>query len=107
MLLKSLDDKIAIKRAAAGEALVLARVKDEYPNVKKLLKDADVNVRFRVCMAMMPLQDRDVVPVMIDLLNDLTPNQLWPIEEALALGRRQASRRVVGQRRFGTQALPR
>lgn len=83
ILIKSLEDKIAIKRGAAGEALARAGVKEELANVKKLLKDADVNVRYRVCMAMMTLQDKDIVPVMIDLLAELTPNQLWPIEEAL------------------------
>ena len=51
--------------------------------MKKLLKDGDVSVRFRVCMAMMTLQDKDIVPIMIDLLAELSPNQLWPIEEAL------------------------
>jgi hypothetical protein len=83
VLVKALHDTIAVKRGAAAEALVRAGVKGEIPNVKKLLKDADVNVRFRVCVAMMPLQDRDLVPVMIDLLADMDPNQLWPIEEAL------------------------
>ena len=83
VLLKSLEDPIAIKRAAAGEALLRARAKDELPNVKKLLKDAKVSVRYRICMAMMPMQDRDVVPAMIDLLGEMTPNELWPIEEGL------------------------
>jgi outer membrane protein assembly factor BamB len=105
VLLKGLTDTIAAKRGAAGEALVRARVKEEIPNVKKLLKDADVNVRYRVCVAMMPLQDRDLVPVMVDLLADMDPNQLWPIEEALlrlagekapnmALGNDAASRKA-------------
>src|ERR1019366_2989819 len=53
VLVKSLGDAIAIKRGAAAEALLRAGVKDEFPNVKKLLKDADVSVRFRLCLAMM------------------------------------------------------
>jgi hypothetical protein len=83
VLVKSLSDPIAVKRAAAGEALIRANAKDEWANVKKLLKDADLNVRFRVCMAMMTLKDKEIVPVMIDLLGELSPNQLWPMEEAL------------------------
>ena len=83
VLLKSIEDGVAVKRGAAGEALVRAGVKDELPNVKKLLKDKDVNVRLRICMAMLTLQDKDILPVMVDLMADLTPNQLWPIEEAL------------------------
>jgi hypothetical protein len=83
VILKSLEDANAVKRGAAGEALARAGAKEELPNVKKLLKDADVSVRYRVCMAMMTLEDKDIVPTMIDLLGELSPNQLWPIEEAL------------------------
>ncbi|MSQ94504.1 MAG: hypothetical protein EXR98_08100 [Gemmataceae bacterium] len=83
VILKSLDDQVAVKRGAAGEALARAGVKEELPNVKKLLKDTDVSVRYRICMAMLTHKDKDIVPVMIDLLADMTPNQLWPIEEAL------------------------
>lgn len=83
VLVKSLEDPIAIKRAAAGEALARAEVKEQLPAIKKLLADKDLSVRFRVCMAMLGLKDKDVVPVMIDLLQELPANQLWPIEEAL------------------------
>jgi hypothetical protein len=83
VILKSLADPIAVKRGAAGEALARAGVKDEFPNVKKLFADKDMDVRLRVCMAMMTAKDPELVPVMIDLLAELTPNQLWPIEEAL------------------------
>lgn len=83
VILKSLEDQVVVKRGAAGEALARAGVKEEMANVKKLLKDADVTVRYRVCMAMLTHKDKDIVPVMIDLLADMTPNQLWPVEEAL------------------------
>jgi outer membrane protein assembly factor BamB len=83
MLVKALDDKLPVKRGAAGEALVRANVKEEMSHVKKLLKDSDINVRFRICMAMLTSQDREILPVMVDLMADLNPNQLWPIEEAL------------------------
>lgn len=83
VILKALQDPIAVKRGAAGEALARAGVKEEFPNVKKLFADKDLTVRLRVCMAMMTAKDPELVPVMIDLLADLTPNQLWPIEEAL------------------------
>jgi hypothetical protein len=83
VVLKALEDVIPIKRAAAGEALARAAVAEQMPNVKKLLKDTDVAVRFRVCMAMITSEDKEIVPVMIDLLGELNPNQLWPIEESL------------------------
>ena len=106
IVVKSLGDAIAAKRAAAGEALARAGAKEEMPGVKKLLKDSDITVRFRICMAMLTSHDKDIVPVMIDLLADLSPNQLWPIEEALlrlagdkapnvALGQDPASRKVT------------
>ncbi len=84
LLVKALGDQIAVKRGAAGEALVRGGVKDELPNVKKLLKDTDINVRLRICLAMLTSQDKDILPVMIDLMGELTPNQLWPIEEGLS-----------------------
>ncbi len=83
VVLKSLTDEVAVKRGAAGEAIARANVKDEIPNVKKLLADKDVTVRYRICLAMLTHKDKDIVPVMIDLLADLNANQLWPIEEAL------------------------
>jgi outer membrane protein assembly factor BamB len=83
VLIKALTDENPTKRAAAGEALARADAKAELPNVKKLLKDPNVDVRFRVCMAMVGLKDKDILPVMIDLMAELTPNQLWPVEEAL------------------------
>ena len=52
-------------------------------SIKKLLGDKDVSVRLRITLAMLPLEDKDVVPVLVDLLGELTANQLWPVEEAL------------------------
>jgi hypothetical protein len=48
-----------------------------------LLKDKEITVRYRVCMAMIPHHDKEIVPVMIDLMGEMSPNQLWPVEEAL------------------------
>lgn len=83
VLVKALTDDDATKRGAAGEALARADVKAEMANVKKLLHDKSIDVRFRVSMAMISSKDKDILPVMIDLMAELSPNQLWPIEEAL------------------------
>jgi hypothetical protein len=85
ILVKSLTDDVPIKRAAAGEALARAGAKEEFGNVKKLLKDPEVSVRFRVCMAMVSSQDKEIVPALVDLLGDLPPEQAWRAEEALFL----------------------
>ena len=82
-LLKALDDKIAIKRAAAGEALARAKVADQLPNVRKLLKDPEPSVRLRTALALVPLKDKEVLPVLIDSLAHLNPEHLWPVEEIL------------------------
>jgi len=84
LLVKALADPLAVKRGAAGEALIRGDVKEQIPNVKKLLHDKDLAVRLRITLAMLPLRDKDVVPVLIDLLGELPANQVWPVEEALA-----------------------
>jgi hypothetical protein len=85
ILVKSLSDEAPIRRAAAGEALARAGAKEEFANVKKLMKDPEVSVRLRVTMAMVTSQDREVVPALIELLGDLPPEQAWRPEEALYL----------------------
>ncbi|MSU79446.1 MAG: hypothetical protein EXS16_15320 [Gemmataceae bacterium] len=83
VLTKALSDANPVKRGAAGEALIRASVKDELANVKKLLADEVIAVRYRICLALLELQDKDAIPVMIDLLAKMAPGDLWPIEEAL------------------------
>src|SRR6185369_6755975 len=56
-VVQALEDKIPIKRGGAGEALARARVTEQLPGIKKLLKDADPTVRLRVGLAMVPLRD--------------------------------------------------
>jgi hypothetical protein len=104
-VVQSLDDKIPVKRAAAAEALVRARVTDRLPAVRKLLKDADPSVRLRVALAMVPLKEKEILPALVDVLAYLTPDQLWPVEEILvrlagdkapsvSLGSTEATRKV-------------
>jgi HEAT repeats len=83
VVVKSLTDKIPVKRGAAGEALARAKVGDELPTVRKLLKDPDPSVRLRVGLALVPLKEKEVLPVLVDCLAYLNPDQLWPVEEIL------------------------
>lgn len=83
MLVKALTAKAAIQRAVAGEALARAAVKDQLPEVRKLLKDTDAVVRLRVCMALVPLKEKEILPIMVELLAELSPEQLWQVEEVL------------------------
>lgn len=106
LLVKALADKLAIKRGAAGEALARAKATEHLPEVKKLLQDADPSVRLRVGLALVAHKDRDVLPVLIDTLAHLNPEQLWPVEEILVrlagdktpsvpLGTSEASRKAA------------
>lgn len=105
LLVKALQDGLAVKRGAAAEALVRGGAKDEIPTIKKLLKDTDASVRFRVCLALLTSQDKEIIPVMIDLLAEMQAGPIWRIEEALfrlanekapivALGNDAASRKA-------------
>lgn len=83
-VIKALSDKSsAIKRGAAAEALVRAKADAEMPAVRALLKDADPLVRLRTSMALVRRRDKEVVPVLIELLGELNSDQLWPAEEVL------------------------
>lgn len=106
VLVQALTAKAPIQRAVAGEALARAAVKDQLPTVRKLLKDADPVVRLRVSLALVPLKEKEVLPVMVDLLADLPPEQLWQVEEvlvrlagdktpAVSLGTSPASRKIA------------
>ncbi|MCI0380868.1 MAG: HEAT repeat domain-containing protein [Gemmataceae bacterium] len=83
ILVKSLEDKLPIKRGAAAEALARAKVQELVPVVKKLLKDPEPSVRLRVGLALVPYKEKEVLPVLIEALGHLNPEQLWPVEEIL------------------------
>jgi hypothetical protein len=82
-LVQALADKLPAKRAAAGEACARARVAGQLPSVRKLLQDADPAVRLRVALALVPLREKEALPVLVDVLGSLEPEQLWPVEEIL------------------------
>lgn len=83
VLAAGLKDKIAVRRAAAGEILARSGIKEQLPDVRKLLADSDAHVRLRVAMALAFEKERAAVPVLIDALPDLTVNQAWVAEDFL------------------------
>jgi outer membrane protein assembly factor BamB len=84
VVLKAMEDTVAVKRGAAAEALVRAKVEAQLPAVRNLLKDADAQVRLRVAMALVPRKEKEIVPVLIDLLGEpLNADQAGPVEEVL------------------------
>jgi hypothetical protein len=71
VLVDALTDKSAVKRAAAAAALCSANAPDVMPRVRKLLDDRDPRVRLRVGLALAAARDKDAVPVLIGLLDEL------------------------------------
>ncbi len=82
-LVRALDDKIGLRRAAAGVALCRARGLRGSPDAQQLLRDPDPMVRLRVGLARADLRDKEVIPVLIDLLAVLTEDQSWQAEDFL------------------------
>jgi len=82
-LVEALGDKLPLRRAAAGEALVRGGKEAARELTKKLLKDPDAFVRLRVGLALAYGKDRDAVPVLIDTLSDLPLQQAWQAEDVL------------------------
>jgi hypothetical protein len=80
-----LTDKLPLKRAAAGAAL--AQTKEELPTVRKLLADPEAPVRLRVALSLVRNKDKaaakEAVPILIGLLGQLPPEQLWDAEDVL------------------------
>jgi hypothetical protein len=74
-LLDALNDKTPAKRAAAAAALARAHAPDVMPQVRKLLEDRDPHVRLRVGLALVAARDKEAVPVLIRLLDELPLEQ--------------------------------
>jgi len=81
-LLAALHDPLALKRATAGVALTQGGVAPPV-SVQTLLRDRDPEVRLPVAMALVARKDRAAVPALIDILGELSPEQLWQAEELL------------------------
>jgi len=89
-ILQALGDKLPIKRGAAAEALVRADVKKRLPEpdkhlpeIRKLLKDSEPTVRLRAGLALVSRKEKEALPALVELLNHLPPDQMWPVEEIL------------------------
>jgi HEAT repeat protein len=83
-LVRALEAKVAARRAAAAVALCKGGAATELPAVRKLLRDTDPDVRRRVGLALAGLNERDAVPVLIDLLAELPVQEAWEVEDYLA-----------------------
>lgn len=82
-LVRGMEDKVALRRAVAGVALCRARGMIGSPDARRLLRDPDPSVRLRVALALADLRDKEVIPVLIDLLGELSEDQAWQAEDFL------------------------
>jgi hypothetical protein len=82
-LLAALADSLALRRAAAAEALCRAGAREPLAAIRKLLHDPEPAVRLQVALALAPQKEKDAIPVLIDLLGQLSSDQTWPAEEIL------------------------
>lgn len=80
-LLAALTDEQPSRRAAAG--YVLGRRADAQPQVRKLLADREVTVRFRAAQGLLVGRDRAAVAVLPALLSDTPLSLAWQVEELL------------------------
>src|SRR5579871_2212159 len=71
-LLQGLNDRMGVRRAAAGVALCSAMPSEQVPDVRKLLKDPSAAVRLRAAKALAEANDAEAIPVLIDLLAELS-----------------------------------
>jgi hypothetical protein len=72
-LLEALHDPVSARRGAAVEILSQAGLAKQQPQVRKLLHDADQLVRQRAALALALAQEKEAIPVLIDLLAQLPP----------------------------------
>jgi hypothetical protein len=83
VLVEALTSADPLRRGLAGAALARAGAARPKDALRKLLHDADLGVRLRVARALAAARDKEAVPVLIDLLGQLPPEQLWPVEDLL------------------------
>jgi HEAT repeat protein len=83
VVLQALDDKTPLRRAAAAVALCRGGGPSDAAEARRFLKDPEAEVRLRVALALADRGDKQVVPVLIDLLKELPSGQVWQAEEVL------------------------
>ena len=82
-LVAALTDKEPIRRSVAAESLCRGGGQAVRGDVKKLLTDADLMVRQAAAAALTVAGEKDAVPVLIDLLGELSGSQAWASQDLL------------------------
>jgi HEAT repeat protein len=82
-VVKALKDPVAPRRAAAAVVLCRAGAADLRGEVRRLLQDPEPLVRLRTALALVEARQKEAVPVLIALLGQLPPEQVWQADECL------------------------
>lgn len=82
-VVRALKDPLAARRAAAAGALAQTAFKDHRAALLPMLKDDDARVRSRVALALAERGEREAVPVLIALLEELAPERAALVEDFL------------------------
>ncbi len=80
---KTLRDKSPLRRAAAGYILARRGNSEDKAAARKLLKDPEATVRLRVAQGLLGARGKNVIPVLIELLENLSLEEAWQAEEML------------------------
>jgi len=83
LLEKALQDPVGVRRAVAGSLLLRLGGAEQRPQVRKLLQDADPEVRLRLGLELAVRGEREAMPVLIALLGELSADRSWEIEDYL------------------------
>ncbi len=100
-LVAALHDKVPARRAMAGLLVARFGVEGQKIAAKKLLDDADAEVRLRSAQGLLAAKDEQAVPVLIELVAQGDIAQSWQAEELLrwaAAGRSPKETISVGSR---------
>ncbi|HEY7327490.1 MAG TPA: HEAT repeat domain-containing protein [Gemmataceae bacterium] len=82
-LVRALADESSIKRAVAATALCRAGCREQLPAIRRLLGEADLQVRRRVALALLEARDKAAVSVLVELLAELPLSEAEHVESML------------------------
>jgi HEAT repeat protein len=82
-VIRALQDKLGLRRSASAIALCRAGGHRMASQVRPLLKDSDPLVRQRVATALTEFRDPEAVPVLIALLDTMSPTEANQVDEVL------------------------
>jgi hypothetical protein len=83
VLVEGLNDKLAVKRAAAAVALCRAKAIDQLPAIRKLLDDPDPKVRASVAIAMVRMRHKEAMPALLALMEQPPSRETGLVEDML------------------------